>query len=756
MNFPYGSLYTSYLNSKYFSVLLLILVLLSSIKLVAQANEEDSLMTGAVWIPDNGDGTYNNPIIYADYSDPDVVRTGEDFYMVSSSFNCVPGIPVFHSKDLVNWTLIGHVFNNQPPLDVYDEPGHGVGVWAPSIRFHNGEYYVYYADPDYGIYQARATDPAGPWEHKLVQQSYGWIDPCPFWDDNDSAYLVHAYAKSRVGFNSILTLRRMSQDGETISLTDTIVLFDGNDPDHPRVTIEGPKMYKRNGYYYVFAPFGGVENGEQAVLRSDNIFGPYKDTTVLEKGLTNINGPHQGGWVELESGESWFVHFQEKLPYGRIVHLQPVEWINDWPFMGEDHDGDGIGEPVSSHVKPDVGQTYSIQNPQTTDKFDSIETGLQWQWHSNFDSTWWSLTDNPGSLRLIAAQRPADYVNLWDVGSMILQKLPAPKFSVTTRVELNLKPGETAGLVVMGQRYTYIGITETETGRIIRQRQCTDARNGSSETTTRDSEFPFEGSSVYLRVSVDFGGKCRVSYSTDGVRYHAIGTTFTTDEGRWIGAKVGLFCQRPYGNQGEPGFADFNWFNVDYFYNRLPLAATSPFPGDGDSEIIDSNFGLSWEGDEVFTDSFDVYLDTKDEPEILVSSQKNSAYIPHSLIKGQTYYWCVDSKNDKGTTKGTVWKFTATDIQTGMIPNSGTGLKLELRPNLLSEYARIDFSIRKSSEVNIRLYNVNGTLVRVIADERFSSGNHSLPFEHDDLPAGIYLLKMEASGNSISSKIVIH
>ena len=588
-------------NRLRFTAWVLMLAFMTMPDSISQTEEDTAVRMDAVYKPDNGDGTYNNPIIYADYSDPDVVKANDDFYMVSSSFNCAPGIPVLHSKDLVNWTIINHVFIQQPPEDVYDEPGHGLGVWAPSIRYHNGLFYVCYADPDYGIYMAKTDDPAGKWEHKLIQKAYGWIDPCPFWDDNDSAYLVHAWANSRVGFNSVLTLRRMSSDGESVSIdpADSIMLFDGRDPSHPLTTIEGPKMYKRNDIYYVFAPYGGVAQGVQAVLRSDTIAGPYEYKTVLEKGSTNVNGPHQGAWIELESGESWFIHFQERLPHGRIVHLQPVIWDENWPFMGVDNDGDGIGEPVQSHIKPDVGGTFPMVNPQTSDKFNSESLGLQWQWHSNFDSAWFSLTENPGFMRLYAVSLPADYVNLWDVGSMLLQKLPAEKFSATSKVRLHLKNGEKAGLVAMGQRYTSMNILQTDTGLVLSQKQCSDARSGLAESTVINSAVSVVDTSIYLRVAISPAGSCNFSYSYDNYNYYPVGKPALTDEGRWIGAKVGLYCHRSSGNTGESGYADFDWFSLDDYYNRLPMAVSNPFPADGDTVSKTSGLMISWETNEV-------------------------------------------------------------------------------------------------------------------------------------------------------------
>ena len=251
-----------------------------------------------VWSADNGDGTYRNPIIFADYSDPDVIRVRDDFYLVASSFNCSPGLPVLHSKDLVNWTIIGHAFQRYP-YESFNTPQHGNGVWAPSIRFHGGEFYIYFGDPDRGIFMTKATNPAGPWDPLVhVKEAKGWIDTCPFWDDDGNAYLVHAWARSRAGINSILTINRMSADGKTL-LDEGKLVFDGH-AHHP--TIEGPKLYKRDGYYYIFAPAGGVGTGWQTVLRSKNIFGPYEDRIVMDQGRTNINGPHQGGWVELKSG----------------------------------------------------------------------------------------------------------------------------------------------------------------------------------------------------------------------------------------------------------------------------------------------------------------------------------------------------------------------------------------------------------------------------------------------------------------------
>ncbi|MEJ2545283.1 MAG: family 43 glycosylhydrolase, partial [Calditrichaceae bacterium] len=388
-----------------------------------------------VWIPDIGDGTYKNPIIFADYSDPDVVRVGNDFYMTSSSFNCIPALPILHSNDLVNWKIINHAVKkfDDPWFDI---PQHGNGVWAPSIRYHNNEFYIYWGDPDRGIFMVKTDDPYSQWEKPvLVKKAYGNIDPCPLWDDDGKVYLVHAFAHSRAGVKSLLQINELSAEGTQIVDKGRIV-FDGHEA-YP--TIEGPKIYKRNGYYYIFAPAGGVQTGWQTVLRSKNIYGPYEDKIVLEQGSTNINGPHQGGWVELSNGENWFIHFQDKDAYGRIVHLNPVFWENDWPLMGEDFDGNGIGEPVTQYHKPKVKKAYPISAPQTSDEFSNTQLGLQWQWQANYSNEWYSLSENPDNLRLYAVKNNTSFNNLFMISNMLLQKFPAETFTVSTKIDLHLK-----------------------------------------------------------------------------------------------------------------------------------------------------------------------------------------------------------------------------------------------------------------------------------------------------------------------------
>jgi beta-xylosidase len=516
-----------------------------------------------VWVPDLGNGTYKNPVLYADYSDPDAVRVGDDFYLVSSSFNCVPGLQILHSKDLVNWTIIGAVFEAQPPLARYATPQHGNGVWAPAIRYHNQEFYIYYPDPDLGIFVTKAKNAAGPWSKPVcVKEAKGWIDPCPLWDEDGRAYLVHGFAGSRAGIKTILCVSPMSPDGQRLIGPDALV-FDGHKA-HP--TLEGPKLYKRNGYYYIFAPAGGVPTGWQLVLRARNVYGPYEERIVMDQGKTTVNGPHQGAWVSTNAGEDWFLHFQDQGPYGRVVHLQPMVWKNDWPVIGEDPDGDGKGQPVRTHRKPRItGKAQPLATPATSDEFNHNALGLQWQWHANPQDFWAYLNGPQGYLRLYSVQQPDGTKNLWQVPNLLLQKLPAETFTVTTKLTFNPRvEGEKVGLLIMGLDYAYLSATSINGRLHFSQSICRNADQLAPEIGTPEAEVraPQSGEPIYLRVAVRAGGKCQFSYSFDGREYTQAGIEFQAREGKWIGAKVGLFCTRPT-KFNDSGNADVDWFRVE-------------------------------------------------------------------------------------------------------------------------------------------------------------------------------------------------
>src|SRR5688572_26498157 len=469
-----------------------------------------------VWVSDLGNGSFKNPVLNADYSDPDAIRVGDDFFLVSSSFEDIPGLPVLHSKDLVNWTILTHALKRQPPFEHFSKTQHGNGVWAPSIRYHKGEFYIYYPDPDFGIYLVKAKSAAGPWsEPVLVEAGKGLIDPCPLWDDNNQNYLVHAYAGSRAGIKSVIVVKRLNADGTKTTDAGKLV-YDGHETDP---TIEGPKFYKRNGWYYIFAPAGGVSTGWQLVLRSKNIYGPYERKVVMDQGKSTVNGPHQGAWLDTQNGEDWFLHFQDKDAYGRVVHLNPMKWVNDWPVIGVDKDGDGKGEPVLVYKKPAVGKIYPVQTPAESDEFNGSAIGLQWQWMANPKATW--SFDNPakGMLRLYS-DRIDSVTNLWFAPNVLLQKFPADSFQVTTKLTFtpNTKlADEKAGLTVMGMSYANIAVKNKKDGIYLVHTECKNAEKGATETET--VLVKSTAATMHFRVRVEAGGKCQFAYSFDGQQF---------------------------------------------------------------------------------------------------------------------------------------------------------------------------------------------------------------------------------------------
>lgn len=531
-----------------------------STSLVAQQQEGKNIYISKVWVADLGNGNYKNPVLNADYSDPDAIRVGDDFYMVASSFDAIPGLPVLHSKDLVNWTILTHALKRQTPFEHFEKTQHGNGVWAPSIRYHNDEFYIYYPDPDFGIYLTKAKKAEGPWsEPVLIESGKGLIDPCPLWAEDGKVYLVYAYAGSRAGIKSVIAVKQLNTEG-TKTLDEGVIVYDGhkNDP-----TIEGPKFYKRNGYYYIFAPAGGVSTGWQLVLRSKNIYGPYERKVVMDLGKSPVNGPHQGAWVDTQKGEDWFLHFQDKDAYGRVVHLQPMKWVNEWPVIGIDKDGDGKGEPVLTYKKPDVGKTYPIVTPAESDEFNDLNLGLQWQWQANPQATWAFTNSSEGVLRLYTHKIPENAKNLWDVPNILMQKFPADEFMATTRVAFTPNPkleNEKTGLVVMGLNYAGMGITSKKDGLYLTLGVCNNAEKGAEEKETIITTL--KSAEVYLRVTVRNGAKYQFSYSTNGKNFIDAGPVFTATPGKWIGAKVGLYATRDT-QINDSGWADYDWFRIE-------------------------------------------------------------------------------------------------------------------------------------------------------------------------------------------------
>lgn len=489
---------------------------------------------------------YVNPVLPCDYSDPDVIRVGDDFFMVASSFNHVPGVPVLHSKNLVEWRLVNYVFD-RIPFERFDRVCHGDGAWAPSLRYHDGTYYCLIPFPDEGIFVSETKDPFGKWSPlRPLVEGAGMEDPCPIWADG-RCFVVFAFAKSRAGFNSRLALFE-ADEKLTYASENYIEIFEGKDIA-PK--IEGPKFYRRGRYFYILAPAGGVRTGWQVALRSERVTGPYEMKIVLVQGDSPVNGPHQGALVDIDdSGERWaFLHFQDMGAYGRVVHLQPAVWRGDWVLCGET-DGILAGTPVSGGDYP--VQKVTDYNIDPSDDFRGKKLSLIWQTPATRREEWYSLKDG---LRLNAVYYGGN--SLSALPQLFMQKTPYTDFSVKVKCRLNLmRDGDETGFVVFGKSYAYICAVRSGGQNYLEIRE---GKIGAESDVTLCSAQPWDEEYVVFQASVRYEEKNRMTY-----RFSFGGSAFThkfyASAGVWVGAKLGIYCRSSEKESG--GYALYKYFKV--------------------------------------------------------------------------------------------------------------------------------------------------------------------------------------------------
>lgn len=504
---------------------------------------------------DLGNGRFQNPVLFADYSDPDAIKVGDTYYMTASSFNYTPGLPILTSKDLVNWKLVNYAIENLE-YPGYEVPRHSCGVWAPAIRYHKGVFYIIYGMPDEGLFVVKTTDPLGKWDKPhLLLEGRGLIDPCMFWDDDGRTYVIHGYAKSRIGFKSYLGIFEVNEDC-TKTLSEDHILFDGHITQE---TIEGPKVYKRNGMYYILAPAGGVRTGWQTALRSDKITGPYEEMIVMRQGNSDINGPHQGALLETGSGDEWFLHFQDMGLYGRVCILQPVTWKDGWPCMGVNIEG-YCGEPARELPKPNTGFQEEPTYLEASDNFESDKLNLCWQWTGNHRDDFYSLTDNPGSLTLNAISaglKPSDI--LWKRPNILTEKVVCPHFEIETLLDYSsLESNGEAGLVMMGGNYAMLSVRCENSKYNLYYIESFDDDSTKFEKETLIC--PLSGSGK-VKLYTSLTDKFTLSYQEDGDKVLVKESlSFYPSDHTWVGAKPGLFANSKV--KEASGSASFEYFTV--------------------------------------------------------------------------------------------------------------------------------------------------------------------------------------------------
>lgn len=500
-----------------------------------------------VW-GDQGDGTYVNPVLPGDYSDPDVIRVGDDYYAISSTLHCSPGMAVLHSKDLVNWRMIGHVVNDLtsigPEYNYNRMNRYGRGVWAGAIRFHKDKYWVYFFTPDEGLFMSTAADPAGPWEplHQVWEVS-GWDDCCPFWDDDGQGYFV----ATNFADNYNIHLFKLSEDGkELLHDSDTII--------HQHKGSEANKLYKINGTYYYFHSEvvrreAGMEVRVVMMLRAEHIYGPYEEKELIHThGMEIDREPNQGGLVQTVSGDWYFISHQGTGGYyeGRTLHLLPVTWVDGWPIIGNDTDGDGIGEMVWGGRKPINGLPVTVLS--TNDDFERAVLEPYWEWNHQPRANKWSLAERPGYLRLHACQ-PIDKDNFFTVCNVISQRAFRTAHNVATVIiEISgMADGQEAGLCHFAQTYCKIGVQQQNGTRVLKFNH--------SGTITWGPEL--SRCTLWLRSVWNIDGINRFEYSVDGVHFTSFGDAYQLGWGNYRGDRIGLYS---YNCESEQGYIDVDQF----------------------------------------------------------------------------------------------------------------------------------------------------------------------------------------------------
>jgi len=517
------------------------------------------------WAADNGNGTYSNPLFYDEFSDPDMIRVGADYYLTGTTMHAMPGLPILHSRDLVNWRIIGYAFERLdlgPDFRLEDgKEIYGQGIWAPSFRYHKGTYYIFANVNRFGLQVFRATDPRGPWKHNRIQQ--GLHDLSVLFADDGKIYAVYGARTIRiVELNQDLTA--------LIPGTDRVLI------DREQGMGEGSHIYRIRGKYYIVSAIPGA-HVPMKCARADSLNGPWEVTTISDDESLGIgqgfrladtrrrtppfdlrppdSSPrlslnlHQGGIIDTPKGEWWGYSMQDHNSVGRLTSLSPVTWTDGWPYFGLPGN---LKRTPSTWVKPDTGQPSPVSSPyERSDDFTRPKLKAIWQWNHVPDDSKWSLTERPGFLRLHSL--PA--AGFWQARNSLTQRAIGPESEITAELDASgMMAGDVAGLALLNMPYAWIGVARGESGYVI---QFFD------QTTGKSTQAPLSGPRVHLRVYCDFDTEtAKFSYSTDGNNFLRFGNDVTTvfQLKTFQGVRNALFHYNARGNPG--GYVDFDSFDV--------------------------------------------------------------------------------------------------------------------------------------------------------------------------------------------------
>ncbi len=551
--------------------------------------------------------------MWGDYPDNDVIRVGDDYYMISTSMNMMPGCPIMKSKDLVNWEYCGYCVESMSDPTYNFEGGdeYNEGPWATSLRYNNGVFYVLFNSNRTGAYICTATDPAGPWA--MTALGVQLYDPGMFFDDDGRVYVVHG--------QSTLYLTELNADCKSVKTY--------NQEIHVCTSgyyCEGSRVYKRNGYYYILnTPTWSKGSKKEVAHRAKSLTGPFEEVDIMASFMNwTGGGVHQGAIVDTPSGEWWAIIFQDRYPFGRVPTLQPVTWINDWPYMGLNDSG----EAVVTYKKPDVGGTYPIKVPATSDEFNSTTLGLQWQWNHNPDNSKWSLSERPGYMRLKTATVTSD---LQYARNTLTQRVQGPECTAVIKMDItNMENGDVAGLTLIETANNFIGVKKVNGVKSI---ILSDMGNEIASAAFTGNEIWFKAEIPKLSVKTNY------YYSTDGVNFTQLGDPLEMHHSGYVGVRFGIFN---YATSALGGYVDIDWYHFnseDHYGNLFTVGQTI------EAERYDDKSGCSFEW------ATDQIIGGKDQD---ICSITNNAWLQFDQINFGSGATSFDARVASGASGGSI------------------------------------------------------------------------------------------------------